>query len=359
MEHKSFPTFTKEIDTETRTVTGIAAVIGNMDAGQDIIHKGAFKRTIRARSERVKHLWQHDNWQPPIAAIKELREIGEDELPRKLKADYPDAKGALLVVRKYLDTPRANEVYAGLTSDPPAITEMSFAFDPVKYDFETLEVEDGEVLVRNLRELRLWDTSDVVWGMNEATMAVSKSAVPYKDTGMAELKDAWTDPTLQAFSDRPWAQLPPSERQRIAAHFAFEGDNDAYTGLKLAHHQASRNGVGPAVLAGVKGAMNELLTSGLQMAPEDRKAVYTHLVKHYEQFDQEAPPLPTVELAWSLSDALAKAKDAEAHDLIQALQDLTSQLRLDPHPAKDALTLRLSQDQLMRQKARLQRQIHI
>jgi len=78
--------------------------------------------------------------------------------------------GGLLVAREYLETERGNEVLAGIRAG--AINEMSFAYDMVKCDFE--EVEDdakGLVMVRNLRECKLYDTSDVVFGMNPATVA--------------------------------------------------------------------------------------------------------------------------------------------------------------------------------------------
>jgi len=108
--------------------------------------------------------------QPPIAAIRELREVGKVDLTDELRDGFPDATGGLLVVREYLDTPRGDEVLKGIISG--AISEMSFGYDPVKYDFE----EDGETgaQIRNLRECRLWDTSDVNWGMNEATIAAKK-----------------------------------------------------------------------------------------------------------------------------------------------------------------------------------------
>lgn len=174
MEYKAIQLETKEIDEDGRTVTGIAAVMGNVDSGYDRIHKGAFKKTLAENGGRVKHLWQHDMTAPPIATVKELKEIGRGELPDAVKAAYPDATGGLLVVRKYLDTPRGNEILAGIQAG--AISEMSFAYDPLKYDFEELKGDDvlPGTVVRNLREVRLWETSDVVWGMNAATVA-SKS----------------------------------------------------------------------------------------------------------------------------------------------------------------------------------------
>lgn len=171
MEYKAIQLETKEIAEDGRTVTGIAAVTGNIDHGQDRLWKGAFKKTLQENAGRIKHLWQHDMAQPPVAVVKELREIGRSELPDTVKEQFPEATGGLLVTRKYLDTPRGDEVLAGVVAG--AISEMSFAYDLVKYDFEELKGDDvpGGTIVRNLREVKLYETSDVLWGMNAATVA--------------------------------------------------------------------------------------------------------------------------------------------------------------------------------------------
>lgn len=173
MEFKSVASAIKSID--DRTVVGICSVMGNCDNGEDIIHRGAYTKTIQEGSGRVRHLWQHDSRMPPVAMIKGLREVGRDELPDQTLRDYPDAEGGLEVTREYLDTPRGNEVLVGLRSG--AISEMSIGFDPMKFDFEQQKNDSGLVMgvIRHIREVRLWDTSDVNWGMNPATTAV-KSA---------------------------------------------------------------------------------------------------------------------------------------------------------------------------------------
>jgi hypothetical protein len=47
------------------------------------------------------------------------------------------------------------------------ITEMSFGFDATKFDF----TEENGKQIREIREVKLYDTSDVLWGMNNATLA--------------------------------------------------------------------------------------------------------------------------------------------------------------------------------------------
>lgn len=149
-----------------RTVTGLAAVFGNVDDTGDRLCPGAFTQTLRDMSRRVCFLWQHDLSAPPIAAIKAVREIGREELPKDVLSEYPDASGGLVVVRTYLDTPQADAVLAGIKAK--AITGMSFGFDPIRFDYQRLDRRQ----VRNLRAVKLWEISDTPMPANPATRAI-------------------------------------------------------------------------------------------------------------------------------------------------------------------------------------------
>jgi HK97 family phage prohead protease len=153
-----------------REVTGIFAVHGNVDDGNDRSWPGAFIKTISERGGKTRHLWQHDMSAPPIAKITGLRELSRDDLPLTVLEKAPDAMGGVEVTREYLDTPRGSEVLSGIKAG--AIDEMSYAYDAVKFDFSEV---DGK-RVRELREIRLYETSDVHWGMNPATVG-SKTAL--------------------------------------------------------------------------------------------------------------------------------------------------------------------------------------
>ena len=165
-EYKSFQQTIEDIS--DRTVAGIFAVHGVIDSGQDRSHPGAFAKTIRERLTRIRYLWGHEFNAPPIAVIKSIEEVGREALPASIRDRFPEASGGVRVVREYLDTPRANEVLEGIKSG--AISELSYGYDAIKIDFETI---DG-VKVRNLREVRLWEISDVNFGMNPATLAAAK-----------------------------------------------------------------------------------------------------------------------------------------------------------------------------------------
>ena len=171
MEYKAFSIEAKSI--EGRKVTGFASIFGNVDSYGDIVHKGAFKKTIEENRNRFRHLWMHDAWQPPTATIVDIQEVGKNDLPKEVKDKFPDATGGLLVAREYLTDEFSNRIFEGIQKN--AITEMSFGYDVVKTEFETSK--DGKT-IRHLKELKLFDTSDVNWGANDATVA-SKS---YLDT---------------------------------------------------------------------------------------------------------------------------------------------------------------------------------
>jgi len=328
--------FSEVKEIEGRTVSGIASVFGNIDGGSDRIMQGAYKKTIQESMDRVKHLWGHNWYDPPIAAIKELREVGRDELPEKTRSKYPDATGGLLVVREYLETPRGNEVLAGIRAG--AISQMSIGYESVKYDYEEVQTEEnGKIKVRNLRELRLWDTSDVVWGMNEATSA-SKTAVPFTDRGTGSKDAEWKAPGLVDFTTTPWDQLDPQEKSRIIDHFAYKGGGNAFEDLKFPHHAWGERGVGKASWMAVRSAMQDLFGDcGIGM--KEAEEVYLHLAEHFKQFNEPVPPFELVKLS-IVSNEVLTLKDLT----INGLQDLANELKT--HAAKPIAAKRSLTDQL-------------
>ncbi len=154
-----------------RVRAGVAAVFGNVDDWRDRIQPGAFKKTIAEGQKRVRHLWNHDGQFPPIASIKEIRELSRDELPEEVLLKSPEASGGLLVKRDYYTNDLASWVLEAI--DKGDVNEMSFAYEVVKSTNTTEEIEGTEQKreIRELLELRLFDTSDVNWGMNNATVA--------------------------------------------------------------------------------------------------------------------------------------------------------------------------------------------
>lgn len=171
-QFKHLPYF--KVAAEGRVRKGICAVFGNVDSWGDRIMPGAFAKTIQEGRSRVKHLWNHDFSNPPIASITELKEVGREELPDAVLSYAPEATGGLMVAREYYEDEFSDRVMKAI--DKGDITEMSFGYDVMKWD----NSEEGDRKIRNLVELKLFDTSDVLWGMNAATVAAgAKTALPF------------------------------------------------------------------------------------------------------------------------------------------------------------------------------------
>lgn len=170
-EYKSLPFTHLKAESSGRTRAGIAAVFGNVDAIHDRVMPGAFAKTIAEGAKRCKHLWNHSYQHPPIASIIELKELSRAELPPEVLEKSPEATGGLLVKREYYDVDLANWILKAI--DAGDINEMSFAYDTIQSRTITEPSGDGDKTreIRELVELKLYDTSDVLWGCNFATVA--------------------------------------------------------------------------------------------------------------------------------------------------------------------------------------------
>lgn len=159
-EIKTVPFEVTALDAPGRTVEGYAAVFNNVDAGGDIIHPGAFRKTLSERGHLLKFLWQHDT-KEPLGKIVEARE---------------DQRG-LFIKAVVSDTARGRDALALLRDN--AIEGLSIGYDPVKGGTDYATVTGGTV--RNLRELKLYECSLVTFQMNpEAAVTALKTetAVP-------------------------------------------------------------------------------------------------------------------------------------------------------------------------------------
>lgn len=339
MEIKAFTSRPENI--EGRTVTGLASIFGNIDSYGDIVHPGAFRKTIQENSRRIRYLWMHDSMVPPIAVIKDLKEVGKKDVPQWVKDEHPEVTGGLMVTREYLETERASEILTAIKAG--ALNEQSFGFEPVKYDHSESMDYKGQI-VRNLREVKLFDLSDVTWGANSLTVS-SKMAVPFKDTGKADEGTEWNAPTLSDFTDQDWEELPDAEKRRIAAHYAWaESMPPANFGdLKLPHHQPAKTGIGPAVWRGVAAAMAAMMGSrgGVELPDADTGDVHKHLASHYEMWDKEPPPMKLVYLAQTVRDArdldikAGRVLSQRNLDRLKSALDVLAEILLAAEPPAD------------------------
>jgi HK97 family phage prohead protease len=221
MEYKIMPQFIKEMDVDRRTVTGIFAVHGNIDESGDMSLNGSFAKHLEDGSrQRTRFLWAHSSFNPPIASIQKISEVGREELPGKVLAWAPEATGGVLVTRKYYEgVELADWVFKGVQEGD--IAEMSYAYDVISA--EKVDDEERPELRRILKEVKLYDISDVNWGMNPATAGVKGLPV----TGMtfsqhSAMVEASVEEFLARVRERKAAReadgrsLSEANRQRLA-----------------------------------------------------------------------------------------------------------------------------------------------
>jgi uncharacterized protein len=166
-EYKTLEFKVTDLDWEGRTVEGYAASFNNTDLVGDIIHKGAFSKTLAERGNKVRFLWQHDRAEPLGRPI----EMHEDDRGLFIKAIVSD-------------TSRGRDALALLRDG--AISGLSIGYDAMPGGTDYTKTPEGKT-IRNLREVRLWEFSLVSMPANEqATVLALKTA----DDLLTERKEA-------------------------------------------------------------------------------------------------------------------------------------------------------------------------
>jgi len=174
MDHKQTTGFTTKLDADQGIVETVFAVMGNVDQGNDIIHNGAFTKTFSERGRKVRVLDQHrtDSVLRVIGKPVAFREMSRDELPGSLLDEYPDATGgAWAKIQFLMDTPEGEGAFKRIKSG--AISEWSFGYDALDFDHSTVRKDDADITVRNLKTIKLYELSPVLFGMNPATTTLS------------------------------------------------------------------------------------------------------------------------------------------------------------------------------------------
>lgn len=184
-EQKSVPAFVVKTNADTGQVEAIVSVFGVTDMMDDIIHSGSYVKTIVERSGQIRVLDNHrgDSTLAAIGYPIAMKEVGRDQLPEKLLEKYPDATGGLWTLSQFLlDTPEGKGVFQRLQAG--ALNEWSIGFDPLDADYSKIMLPDGKTkVVRNIRSIRLWEYSVVLWGANQATTTIEARNKPVSTNG--------------------------------------------------------------------------------------------------------------------------------------------------------------------------------
>lgn len=129
-----------DADEKAGIIKGYGSYFGNKDSDNDVIMKGAYKKTIAENGDRVKYLYQHDMNQP-IGKMTEL---------------YEDDKG-LVFVAEIAKTQLGKDVVELMKSG--VITENSVGIMPIQKTNK-----DG---FREINEVKLYEISAVTLAAND------------------------------------------------------------------------------------------------------------------------------------------------------------------------------------------------
>lgn len=173
-EHKSLPFFVTKVDEALGQVDAIVSVMGVIDYGNDVIHNGAYTKTITERKGSIRVLDQHntDSISRVLGRPLNMREVGRNELPKEVTDKYPMATGGLEVSIQFnMKTQKGQEAFFSIQAGD--VNEYSIGYDALDVDYSEIVDSTGKKFrVRNLRTIRLWEVSPVIWGMNPATATV-------------------------------------------------------------------------------------------------------------------------------------------------------------------------------------------
>lgn len=129
-----------DADEKAGIIKGYGSYFGNKDSDNDVIMKGAYKKTIAENGDRVKYLYQHDMNQP-IGKMTEL---------------YEDDKG-LVFVAEIAKTQLGNDVVELMKSG--VITENSVGIMPMQ--------KNNKSDYREITEVKLYEISAVTLAAND------------------------------------------------------------------------------------------------------------------------------------------------------------------------------------------------
>lgn len=159
-----------KVNKDTGLVEGYASTFGNVDEGGDVVVKGAFTEAIASVANgEIKFLSGHD-WSPE-STLGTVRELSETEVGLFFKAELSSAPSVQDVRTKMIEG-HLNRVSIGY--------QVS--------DFEY--VKNGDVMLRYLKKIKLFEVSVVPFPMNRAAVitGVKSQVSDHPRLAMAGLK---------------------------------------------------------------------------------------------------------------------------------------------------------------------------
>lgn len=176
-------------------IEGYASVFGNVDLGGDMVMPGAFRKTLsRVPKGDIKYMDSHNVYEGTGAVVGLVKEAKEDDYGLWFRAAMSSVQ-------------RAQDIR--IKTKEGILNAISFGYDVVKD-----KMDQGN---RQLLELKLWEISSVIWGMNpEAKTTAVKSATAFQDWPIDDdLSKAWKGSDAES-NFRQWVSSEdPADWQEV------------------------------------------------------------------------------------------------------------------------------------------------
>jgi HK97 family phage prohead protease len=147
-----------------RIVKGLAST-WNLDLGNDVIHKGAFAKTLshwkRAKAERPIHFIDQHQYGSVTRVVGKLIDASETD-------------AGLETTFEMADHQHARDVFSLIKGG--FITAMSIGYEAKKWETEKQDGKHDWEAIRHLTEVQLFEISAVIWGMNPEAV-ITEAAV--------------------------------------------------------------------------------------------------------------------------------------------------------------------------------------
>lgn len=155
IEYKSLPdSVITDVDTASGVIVAYASSFNTVDNGRDEVIPGAFAKTIVERGPKgknqIKHIKQH-NKDFPIGYVQHIEE---------------DAFGLKFETKATVGVPYVDDMLKFYAAK--VYNEHSFGYEVMKYNFVENPKDENDYKFQ-LTELKLYEVSTVLWGMNENT----------------------------------------------------------------------------------------------------------------------------------------------------------------------------------------------
>lgn len=209
----------KAADDAARTFTGLAAA-WSLDAGGDVIRKGAFARTL-------DH-WRGQQKARPIQLIDQHDYRSSRAVIGKLEAAEETDAGLVATFGMVPDDPEAEAVYRRIKGG--FITGLSIGYEPVQWVYVSQGDGADKRTIRELTEVKLLEVSVVTWPMNDDARIDTETVKSARallddprvsDTTKAELRALLDAPPTPAGRHEPAPPEPkglaPDDPIRITA----------------------------------------------------------------------------------------------------------------------------------------------